>query len=233
MRVQGSTRVSARRRTPPRPGERLARTLAALNARHPWSHNDHFHRWILAHLPDRRRRALDVGCGQGALVATLSAHFAEVHGNDIDATMRRAAQDRSAGLANVTIHDGAWAAAGGEFDLVTMVAVLHHLAVPDALRDVCRLLAPGGRFLAVGLAPPRSLRDHLWEAASVVTNPLIGLAKHPRPSRGGPQPDPFPVKDPTISYDELRHLLDEAMPGAAMRHRLGFRHSIAWTKPPT
>ena len=209
----------------------LVGALATLNARHPWSHNDHFHRWILANLPDQRRRALDVGCGQGALVALLAPHFAEVHGNDTDAPMRREAQSRCAGLANVTIHDGDWAAAAGEADLVTMVAVLHHLDVPEALRDVRRLLAPGGRFLAVGLAPPRSVRDHLWEATSAATNPLIGFVKHPRPVRNGPQPDPFPVADPTLSYAELRRLLDEAMPGARMRHRLGFRHTIAWTKP--
>lgn len=31
--------------------------LARLNARHPWSHNDHFHPWILRNLPTRHRLA--------------------------------------------------------------------------------------------------------------------------------------------------------------------------------
>ena len=33
------------------------------------------------------------------------------------------------------------------------------------------------------------------------------------------------------AYMRLRRHLDDVMPGARMRHRLGFRHTIAWTKP--
>ena len=57
---------------------RVAEGLHQFNSRHPWSHNDHFHRWILANLPDRRGAAIDVGCGQGALVAQLGTRFARV-----------------------------------------------------------------------------------------------------------------------------------------------------------
>lgn len=34
-------------------GGTVATGMARLNARHPRSHNDHFHSWILANLPDR------------------------------------------------------------------------------------------------------------------------------------------------------------------------------------
>ena len=61
-------------------GGALATGMARLNARHPWSHNDHFHRWILRNLPARRRAALDVGCGRGELVAALAPRFGEVIG---------------------------------------------------------------------------------------------------------------------------------------------------------
>lgn len=205
--------------------------MAQLNARHPWSHNDHFHSWILANLPVRRRTALDVGCGLGDLTAALSPHFDAVHGNDVDPLMRRASTERCSALANVTIGGDAWTAGASSYDLVTMVAVLHHLDVPDALRDVVRLLEPGGRFLAVGLAPPRGVVDHAWDLASMVTNPVIGYVKHPWPSPAGPQPPAFPVLDPTLSFKDLREVVDTVMPGASMRHRLGFRHTIAWTKP--
>ena len=83
----------------------------------------------------------------------------------------------------------------GLFDLVTMVAVLHHLEVEQALHEVHRLLAPGGRLLVVGLAQPHSVVDHLWDSASTLTNPVIGFVKHPWPS---PDTDPrpsFPVMD--------------------------------------
>lgn len=212
-------------------GGRLASGMARLNARHPWSHNDHFHSWILANLPQQRRSALDVGCGQGELVATLSPHFATAHGNDVDEAMRQQAASRCSGLPNVTIHDGSWTDVPGPFDLVTMVAVLHHLDVADALHEVRRRLAPGGRFLAVGLAPPRGFVDIAWDLASIVTNPVIGFVKHPWPNTNGVQAAPFPIQDPTMPFGELKQIVAEVLPGASMRHQLGFRHTIAWTKP--
>ncbi|MBP8921565.1 MAG: class I SAM-dependent methyltransferase, partial [Micropruina sp.] len=90
---------------------------------------------------------------------------------------------------------------------------------------------PGGRFLAVGLARPSSAADHLWDLWSAVTNPVIGFVHHPWPSPDGHPPAPFPVQDPALSHDEIRRLLAETMPGAAMRRRIGFRHTIGWTKP--
>lgn len=210
---------------------RAAEGLQNFNSRHPWSHNDHFHRWILTNLPARRDSAIDIGCGQGELVARLAAQFAQVRGTDVDADMRAEATRRCADLNNVTIDDSQLAELEGPVDLVTMVAVLHHLDVEQALIEVNRVLAPGGRFLAVGLAAPASLRDTLWDLASAVTNPLIGLIKHPRPVTGGPVPPPFPVRDPQLSFDELRAVTEAVMPGATMRRRLAFRHTIAWTKP--
>ncbi len=212
-------------------GGALAAGMQRMNARHPWSHNDHFHSWIVANLPERCRTALDVGCGRGELLAVLAPHVDKMIGNDIDATMRGEATRRCAGLPNVSVVDGPWDQAVGPFDVVTMIAVLHHLDVEAALQSVRRLLAPGGRFLAVGLEAPRSLRDHLWDAASVVTNPMIGYVKHPKPSRSGPQHPPFPVRDPTMSFDELREIVAVVMPEATVRRQLGFRHTIAWTKP--
>lgn len=212
-------------------GEAFVSGMERLNARHPWSHNDAFHPWILANLPQQRRAALDVGCGRGALVAALSPHFEAVWGSDRDDEMRQAAARHCAGLPNVTIATGPWTELPGPFDVITMVAVLHHLDVPEGLEHVREMLAPGGRFLAVGLAPPSSASDHAWEIASIATNPVIGFIKHPRPHLGPPLPPSCPISEPTMPFDELREHVVEVMPGAAMKHRLGFRHTIAWSKP--
>lgn len=213
-------------------GGTLSTGMAKLNARHPWSHNDHFHSWIVANLPEQCRTALDVGCGRGELVAALAPHVGLVIGNDADPLMREQAAQRCAGLPNVTITGENWTDGDETYDLVTMVAVLHHLDVPDALHEVRRRLNPGGRFLAVGLAQPRTVRDHAWDVTSMITNPIIGYVKHPWPSSAtSVQPPPFPVRDPILSFDELGQLLDKVMPRAVIRHRLGFRHTVAWTKP--
>jgi 2-polyprenyl-3-methyl-5-hydroxy-6-metoxy-1,4-benzoquinol methylase len=114
----------------------LATAMRDLNARHPGSHNNHFHCWILVNLPDRRHLALDVGCGRGELLACLSPHFDAVWGADVDSAMRQYAASRCAGLPNVTVTEDSWTDLSEAFDLVTMIAVLHHLDVTTALTRV-------------------------------------------------------------------------------------------------
>ncbi len=111
-----------------------------------------------------------------------------------------------------------------------MVAVLHHLDIEQALSSVRHLLAPGGRFLSVGLARPASLIDHAWDLASMVTNPAIGYVKHPWVSTQGIEPPSTPVAEPRLTYEEIGVAVGRVMPGARMRHQLGFRHTIEWTK---
>lgn len=217
-----------------RVGAAASRALRDLNARHPWNHNDHFHSWILHGLPERRRAALDVGCGRGGLLVELAPWFDRVEGIDRDPGMREAAARRTADFPQVSIPEAPFEDLEGPYDLITMIAVLHHLDLERALARVRDLLAPGGRFLCVGLAPPSSLRDHAWDMASMATNPLIGAVKHPWPARHDADAaarTAIPVRDPSIPLDELVRRAAPILPGLAARRRLAFRHTLAWTKP--
>lgn len=204
--------------------------MRRLNARYAWSHNDHFIPWVLANLPESRGAALDVGCGLGGLSEAPSPHMDRVLAVDAEADMVRLAARRCAGLPNVTAQQARFAQVDGRWDLIAMIAVLHHLDVRATLRRVPDLVTPGGRLLVVGSAAPRSLADHAWDAASIVTNPLTGYVKHPWPRPESREP-PFPVKDPPLSFDELRHIAAEELPGSVMRRHLAFRHTLEWTKP--
>lgn len=217
-----------------------ARWLDAVNSRRPWNHNEHFHGWILRNLPARRQAALDVGCGTGVLAGKLASHFARVTGIDADEGMSAAATARLAGDPRVTIarcrFDEFAAAAGeSEVDLITMVAVLHHLDLGDTLARIPGLLAPGGRLLVVGLAKVDSLADAAVDLISTVANPVMGVLKHPRPAR---QPDPaadgqpvMPVHDPTRTLTEIAATASARLPGATIRRRLYFRYTLRWDKP--
>jgi SAM-dependent methyltransferase len=217
------------------------RWLARVNARHPWSHNEHFHGWILRHLPARRRAAVDVGCGTGVLAGKLAPHFARVIGIDADASMAAAASARLAQDPGVTIRRCAFehfasAAGDGEADLITMVAVLHHLCLDDTLARIPGLLAPGGRLLVVGLARVNSLPDLAVELISAAANPVMGLIKHPRPARSADGPEPgqpvMPVRDPATTLTEITAAARAHLPGATLRRRLFFRYTLRWDKPP-
>lgn len=174
--------------------------------------------------------ALDVGCGRGQLLALLAEHFEHAHGFDVDQSMRHASSARCAGLTNVTVGAESLDDAAAGADLVTMIAVLHHLDLEWALRQVRRLLNSGGRFLCVGLARPESATDHLWDAASMITNPLIGFIRHPRVAEQPREEPPFPVMEPKLTVAQIRTVVQEQLPGAKMCRHLAFRHTIEWTK---
>jgi SAM-dependent methyltransferase len=202
-----------------------------LNQRHPWIHNDHFHGWILRHLPDRRRRVLDVGCGRGKLLEKLAAQFEEVHGTDLDAGMRAVASQRVARHTKVTVTADQLPDIDGTFDLITMIACLHHMDADSALVEVRRLLAPAGRLIVVGLARPESRLDWAWDVVCLLTNPLIGLAKHPHavPPQQETGPEP-PTVDPTATLADLKEIFGRRLPGARLQRRIGFRYTAMWTK---
>ncbi|MCL6423867.1 class I SAM-dependent methyltransferase [Brachybacterium sp. JHP9] len=205
--------------------------LNTANQRHPWSHNDAFHSWILTRAPARRGLAIDIGCGRGELAAILANHFSTVHALDTDPDMRRATGQRCAGLANVHVENVPLDDLPQDADQITMIAVLHHLDLDTALRQVSHSLAPGGRFLCVGLARLDGPTDIAWDLACALTNPVIGYIRHPWPADSAATEAPIPTKEPRQSVDQIREALDRLMPGAVLRRRLAFRYTIEWTKP--
>jgi SAM-dependent methyltransferase len=213
------------------------RWLAKVNARHPWNHNEHFHSWILRNLPANRQAAVDIGCGTGVLAGKLAHHFARVTGIDGDEGMAAAASARLAGAPRVRImrcrfDEFAATAGAGEADLITMVAVLHHLDLGDTLARIPRLLAPGGRLLVVGLAKVDSLADAMVDLMSSAANPVMGLIKHPRPAGradGSAAGQPvMPVREPSATVAEIAAAASACLPGTTIRRRLFFRYTLRW-----
>ncbi len=217
------------------------RSLARFNARHPWNHNEHFHSWVLRNLPARRITAVDVGCGTGVLAGKLAPHFARVTAIDADAGMAAAASARLAKDPQVTVRPGSFeqfASAPGEgaADLITMVAVLHHLSLDDTLARIPGLLAPGGRLLVIGLAKVNSRPDLAVDLISAAANPVMGMIKHPRavrpPDETAADQPVMPVRDPASTLAEISAAATARLPGATLRRRLFFRYTLRWDKPP-
>lgn len=242
------TPSSADPRTAPHPLVQAAvRGLARANARHPWDHNAHFHRWMLAGVPAGAQRVLDVGCGRGDLVRALRTVAPQVEGVDPDPAMAYAAAEATRGMPGVRIarrdlaEHAAETAHQGTYDAVCMSASLHHMDLATALSRARSLLRPGGRLLVATLVRPTGTADRLWDLGCALSNPLIGLVVHPRPVTDparllGPgterREDGMPVRQPAFSTAELRETAAELLPGARVRRRVGFRVTLRWTAPP-
>jgi SAM-dependent methyltransferase len=109
-------------------------------------------------------RALDSGCGAGALAFALAPHVREVIGVDQAAELVAAGRERAP--ANVTLLEGdaeALPFGVGDFDLAGTLRVLHHARRPErVISELARVTRPGGRILVVdqlGAADPLLSRD--------------------------------------------------------------------------
>ena len=102
----------------------------------------------------RAWRALEIGCGPGRLMKTLSRHFGEIHGVDVSDEMIRLARERLADVPNAHFHatNGASLAqfADESFEFVYSYAVFQHIPSRDVvleyMREIRRVLKPGGIF---------------------------------------------------------------------------------------
>ena len=92
------------------------------------------------------RTALDVGCGAGLLAEPLARLGAQVTGLDASAELIAAAQEhaRASGL-NIEYRAGELAELDGQFDLITCMEVIEHVADPAAfVAALATRLAPDG-----------------------------------------------------------------------------------------
>jgi ubiquinone/menaquinone biosynthesis C-methylase UbiE len=114
-------------------------------------------------------RALDAGCGTGALAYALAPHVGEVVGVDESEAFLAAAREHAP--PNCVFVQGdvqALPFGYGEFDISGCVRVLHHVHRPElVVAELARVTRPGGRILVVdqlgSIDPIRSLELDRFE----------------------------------------------------------------------
>lgn len=111
---------------------------------------------LLALLP-RTWTVADLGCGTGTTMAQLAPHVGKVIGVDSSSAMLSAAQRRLAGVVNAELRQGeleSLPVESSSIDVALMILALSYLPDPlPALKEMARVLKPGGRAVVVDLLP--------------------------------------------------------------------------------
>ena len=108
--------------------------------------------------PSGDGRALDVGCGAGALAFALAPHFREVVGLDSSPELLEQARTRTETFPNVELVEGdamQLPFPDASFDLAGTLRTLHHVARPElVVAELARVTRPAGRLLVIDQSAP-------------------------------------------------------------------------------
>lgn len=122
-------------------------------------------------LLDENLRIADLGCGTGPVAEALAPFVGSLVAVDGSDAMLESARSRLGRFDNVSLRRGDLEALpidDADVDVVTLMLVLHHLPDPTrAVKEVRRVLRPGGRLLIVDMLPHdrqeyRQRMGHVW-----------------------------------------------------------------------
>ena len=200
------------------------------------AHNDHYHNFLLRHLPPNCHDVLEIGCGRGAFARRLAERSQHVLALDLSGEMIRIAREQSAQFPNIEfeladVRDVPFPIAS--FDCIATIATLHHLPFLEMLLKMKKALKPGGVLLILDLFEPAGLSDSLLNLLAVPVSTTLRLIHHgrllpPREVRDAWAAHEHHDLYPTMS--EVHALCERLLPGAKITKHLLWRYSIVWKK---
>jgi 2-polyprenyl-3-methyl-5-hydroxy-6-metoxy-1,4-benzoquinol methylase len=171
---------------------------------------------------------LDVGCGEGLLVERLARVSRGILGIDPDSAAISQAELRTSKLPNGTVTAGDFTTMEippESYDLVTFVAVIHHMDLQSALRKSSQLLRPGGQLLVVGVAANKSAVDFIRSALLLPIIRFMGVVHHETRNIQ------VTAIAPKEGFAEVRKIAHRELPGSQLRRALYYRYVLRWSKP--
>src|SRR2546428_273121 len=201
-----------------------------------WTHNNHYHNFLLRHVRNDHQNALEIGCGTGAFARHLAEHAQQVVALDLSPEMIRVARSRSAGCPNIEFHIAdaiSWDFPAAHFDCIATIATLHHLPLREMILKLKDALKPGGVLVVLDLFEPErniftvaGLLDTFLNVVAIGVSGSLrlihnGHLKPPREVRAAwaahGQHDSYP------KMSEVRTLCADILPGAEVRRHLLWR----------
>jgi ubiquinone/menaquinone biosynthesis C-methylase UbiE len=202
-----------------------------------WTANNHYHDFLLKHVPQNCENALEIGCGTGAFARHLAKHCKRVIALDLSAEMIRVARSRSNQFDHLEFHLAdamTWDFPQSKFDFICSIATLHHLQQRELLVKMKDALKPQGVLVALDLVTSNSLVERMLDVFG------LGVSGGLRLIHNGRLKPPAAVRkaweqhgkhDSYLTISEIRAVADEILPGSSVRRHLLWRYSLVYQKP--
>ncbi len=183
----------------------------------------------------RNKRVLDLGCGTGRFARRLAGIASHVTAADFSAKMLETAAENLKGFSNIDLKfiDIEKAAGGrGEYDIVTAISVLHHIAgLEAAVKNMKDFLAPGGKIIIVEHLHTRNPVSILkfYSAALLKLGPLICARLFLENVSGRSLIAAHMKSETKTTLEDFRQRYEGLFPGAGIRVESGIFAYLEWT----
>ena len=198
-----------------------------------WDHNNHYHDFLLRHLPPHFDSALDIGCGTGAFSRRLAERCDHILALDLSPQMIQLARERSSQQSNIVFEIADVMTrefASEQFDCIASIATLHHLPFDAILAKMKRALKPNSTLLVLDL-----FQDQGWsDPSNLLAVPVSAALRFIKTGRLRPSVqaraawDEHGKHDSYLALPLIKKICADILPGAQLRKHLLWRYSIVW-----
>jgi ubiquinone/menaquinone biosynthesis C-methylase UbiE len=202
-----------------------------------WTTNNHYHSFLIKHVPQNCENALEIGCGTGAFARLLSKRCKRVIALDLSPEMIRVARSRSTQFENIEFQLAdamTWDFPESEFDYVCSIATLHHLQQRELFLKIKDALKPGGVLVILDLVESNSLVERMVDVMALGVSGGLRLIHNGRlkpPAEVRKAWEQHGKHDSYSTASDMRTLSDQILRGAIVRRHLFWRYSLVYQKP--
>ena len=201
-----------------------------------WTANNHYHNFLLKHVPQNCENALEIGCGTGAFARLLAKRCKRVVALDLSPEMIRVARSRSSQFDNLEFQLAdamTWDFPESQFDFICSIATLHHLQQRELFVKMKDALKPGGVLVVLDLVESNSLVERMLDVFALGVSGGLRLIHN-----GRLKPPPEVRKaweqhgkhDSYSSVSQMRALANEILPGSSVKRHLLWRYTLVYQK---
>jgi len=199
-----------------------------------WTTNNHYHNFLLKHVPQNCEIALEIGCGTGAFARLLAKCCKQVVALDLSSEMIRVARSRSSQFLNLEFHQAdaiQWDFPESHFDYICSIATLHHLQQRVLLAKMKDALKPRGVLVILDLVESNGLAERMLDVVGLGVSGSLRLIHNGRlkpPAEVRKAWEQHGKHDSYSTISQMRALAEEILPGSNVRRHLLWRYSLVY-----